>query len=589
MAPRWSASVGWEFLARSLLFEGDAFAIIKRDRAGRPIGLEPVHPWRVLNGVTDDGSRMVYRVLPEVVNGRTIGVAIDYDQDDVLHVPGFGFNGVRGMSPLRYSLRQAGAIALAQQDYAANFFANSARPDYALTTDQQLQPPKIKELQDLIDERHRLPENAHRPMLLHSGLKMSTLSISAADMQLLEQRKFSVEEIARAYGVPPFMIGHNEKTTSWGSGVAAMGIGFVRFTLRQHLNKFQDEINRKIFRTATRVAVFDTTDLEQADFASLDDVAARRGRPRRRTGHHEGQRGARGAETQARGRRRFSRRQSWRRLRFAGPTAGTCSMKNLRLLNLFRANAKRGTFKAEANTIFLYDVICGSDDEAAWYGGIGPQAFAKALSGMTGAVHLRINSPGGDVFGGVAMAQALREYKGGEIVAHVDGLAASIASIITIAADQVVMAPGSLMMIHKAWTVALGNADDLLKTAALLEKIDGTLAESYAAEGNKTAAEFADMMAQETWLTAQEAIEIGLADALSTDADENDDAALAARATWDLGAFDRAPAAPAPAKPDPAALAQAEAEKIAAAAQAAAAETERRQRMTAARLLSTAA
>jgi ATP-dependent Clp protease protease subunit len=151
------------------------------------------------------------------------------------------------------------------------------------------------------------------------------------------------------------------------------------------------------------------------------------------------------------------------------------------------------------------------------------------------------------------------------------------------------MAPGSMMMIHKAWTVALGNADDLLATADLLEKIDGTLAESYAAEGNKTAAEFADMMAQETWLTAQEAIEIGLADELSTDADENDDAALAARATWDLGAFDRAPAAPAPAKPDPAALAQAEAEKIAAAAQAAAAETERRQRMTAARLLSTAA
>jgi phage portal protein BeeE len=65
------------------------------------------------------------------------------------------------------------------------------------------------------------------------------------------------------------MIGHNEKTTSWGSGVAAMGIGFVRFTLRQHLNKFEVEINRKIFRTASRVAVFDTTDLEQADFATL--------------------------------------------------------------------------------------------------------------------------------------------------------------------------------------------------------------------------------------------------------------------------------------------------------------------------------
>jgi hypothetical protein len=65
------------------------------------------------------------------------------------------------------------------------------------------------------------------------------------------------------------MIGHNEKTTSWGSGVEAMGIGFVRYTLRQHLNKFEVEINRKLFRTATRVAEFDTTDLEQADTATL--------------------------------------------------------------------------------------------------------------------------------------------------------------------------------------------------------------------------------------------------------------------------------------------------------------------------------
>ena len=269
MAPRWNAAVGWEYVSKSLLFEGDAIAVIKRNRVGRPIGLEPKHPRQVQNGLTDDGSRMVYRVHPDVIGGRQVGEIRDYDQDDILHVPGFGFNGLRGMSPLRYSLRQAGAIALAQQDYAANFFANSARPDYALTTDQQLQPPKVKELQELIDERHRTPENSHRPMLLHSGLKMSSLSISAADMQLLEQRKFSVEEIARAYGVPPFMIGHADKVNWAGGGVQAMGIGFVRFTLRQHLNKIQTEINRKIFRTASRVAQFDTTDLEQADFASL--------------------------------------------------------------------------------------------------------------------------------------------------------------------------------------------------------------------------------------------------------------------------------------------------------------------------------
>jgi len=285
MSPLWPASVGWEFLVASMLYEGDAVAIIKRDRVTyRPIGLEPVHPLRVQNTISP-AKRMVYLISPLVLpNGQVVGETELYDQDDIIHVPGFGFNGLRGMSPLRYSLRNAGAVALAAQEYAGRFFVNGARPDYALATDQSLAAAKIKEIQDLIDERHRSVENAHRPMLLHSGLKMTSLQISQADMQLLAQRQFQVEEIARAYGVPPFMIGHNEKTTSWGSGVEAMSIGFVRYTLRPHLNRFQVELNRKLFRTAARIVVFDTSDLEQADtktlYDSLRSAVGRAGEPR---------------------------------------------------------------------------------------------------------------------------------------------------------------------------------------------------------------------------------------------------------------------------------------------------------------------
>jgi HK97 family phage portal protein len=271
MSARWPAPIGWEFLAKSILAEGDAFAIIRRDRVSfKPIGLEPVHPHRVVNGVVKETGRAVYRIAPEVLpNGQTIGEVRDYDQDDIIHVPGFGFDGLRGMTPLRYSLRNAGGVAVAAQEYAGRFFTNGARPDYALSTDQQLQPPKIREIQDLIDERHRSVENAHRPMMLHSGLKMTTLQISNSDMQLLGQRQFQIEEIARAYGVPPFMIGHNEKTTSWGSGVEAMSIGFVRYTLRPYLNKIERELDRKLFRTRARMTMFDTSDLEQADTSTL--------------------------------------------------------------------------------------------------------------------------------------------------------------------------------------------------------------------------------------------------------------------------------------------------------------------------------
>jgi len=89
------------------------------------------------------------------------------------------------------------------------------------------------------------------------------------DMQLIETRRFQVEEIARIYGVPPFMIGHTDKTTSWGSGIDAMGAGFVRFTLRDHLNAYENELNRKFFRTSRWIAKFDTSELERADLKTL--------------------------------------------------------------------------------------------------------------------------------------------------------------------------------------------------------------------------------------------------------------------------------------------------------------------------------
>jgi HK97 family phage portal protein len=286
MAARWPASVGWEFLIKSILAEGDGFAIIHRDRRSfKPIGLEPAHPRRVVNGIVPETGRIVYRISPEYLpNGQVVGETRDFDQDDIIHIPGFGFDGLRGMTPLRFSLRNAGGVALAAQEYAGRFFTNGARPDYALSTDQQLAAKKIEELQELIDERHRSVENAHRPMLLHSGLKLTSLQISNQDMQLLGQRQFQIEEIARAYGVPPFMIGHNEKTTSWGSGVEAMSIGFIRYTLRPYLNKIEVELNRKLFRTRARVAHFDTSDLEQADtktlYESLRVAVGRAGEPR---------------------------------------------------------------------------------------------------------------------------------------------------------------------------------------------------------------------------------------------------------------------------------------------------------------------
>jgi ATP-dependent protease ClpP protease subunit len=162
-----------------------------------------------------------------------------------------------------------------------------------------------------------------------------------------------------------------------------------------------------------------------------------------------------------------------------------------KLRALLASNKKLGSFRAEGNTIYLYDMIVADDFEAEWWGGISPSGFIEQLKQMKGDVAIRVNSPGGDVFGAVAICQAMREYDGA-ITVHVDGYAASAASVIAVAAPKVIMAPGSFMMIHNAWTVAIGNADDMLSTAELLDKVDGSIAESYASKSGKEASVFRD-------------------------------------------------------------------------------------------------
>jgi ATP-dependent Clp protease protease subunit len=201
-----------------------------------------------------------------------------------------------------------------------------------------------------------------------------------------------------------------------------------------------------------------------------------------------------------------------------------------KLLNLLALNRARGssTIKAEGNVIYVYDVIVASDEDAAWMGGCSAEGVVKALRSMTGPVEMRINSPGGDVFGGRAVASAMREYPG-KITACVDGFAASAASLLAVSADECVMAPGSFLMIHKAWTIALGNADDFMATAALLEKIDGSLVETYTAKAG-AGHDWSALLAAETWLSAQESVDMGLADRVSEQAVKN-------VVEWDLSAY----------------------------------------------------
>lgn len=154
--------------------------------------------------------------------------------------------------------------------------------------------------------------------------------------------------------------------------------------------------------------------------------------------------------------------------------------------------------------ILLYDEI--------GYWGVTAKDFAGVLAGITApSITVRINSPGGDVFDGLAMYNSLKSHPA-TINTVVDGLAASAASFIMLAGDTVTMAENSLVMIHKAWAMGIGNADDMTALAGVLDKIDGQIASMYAARNGKTVDENLAAMAAETWMTSAEAKDFGLVD-----------------------------------------------------------------------------
>lgn len=168
--------------------------------------------------------------------------------------------------------------------------------------------------------------------------------------------------------------------------------------------------------------------------------------------------------------------------------------------------------------------------------GVSAHAFVQELAKIDAkTIHLRINSPGGDVFEARAIATAIREHPS-RVVAHVDGYAASAASYVALAADEVEIADGAMFMIHKAWTIAIGNSDELMERAALLEKIDADLVREFSAETGADPKQIEQWLADETWFTADEAVEHGFADRKVAEFDGKK-----ALAGWDMSAYARAP------------------------------------------------
>jgi ATP-dependent Clp endopeptidase proteolytic subunit ClpP len=146
------------------------------------------------------------------------------------------------------------------------------------------------------------------------------------------------------------------------------------------------------------------------------------------------------------------------------------------------------------------------------FGGVTAKDFMAEVKQFKGQhIHLRINSVGGSVIEGAAIYNALRRHKGG-LTVHVDGLAASMASVIAMAGEEVYIADNAMLMIHNPWSMTMGDADDLRKEADVLDKLKNTLVNAYARKTGMEAEDIAAMMDEETWLNATQSVAMGFAD-----------------------------------------------------------------------------
>lgn len=169
-------------------------------------------------------------------------------------------------------------------------------------------------------------------------------------------------------------------------------------------------------------------------------------------------------------------------------------------------------------TLFLNGMI--SDE--TWYGDeVTPQLFKDELNAGNGNITVWINSPGGDVFAAAQIYNMLRDYKG-SVTVKIDGIAASAASVIAMAGDKVCVSPVAMMMIHNPATMAMGEAKDMQKAIAMLKEVKESILNAYEFKTGLTRARLSHMMDDETWFNAKKAVELGFADKILFDSDEDE-------------------------------------------------------------------
>lgn len=240
--PEMTSFVFRETLMSHLLIWGNAYAQIIRDGAGRVLRLYPLLPDK-MDVQRDDRGNIYYvysRNSDETPMFKEYG-DIRLKAEDVLHIPGLGFDGLIGYSPIAMAKNAVG-MTLACEEYGASFFANGANPGGVLEHPGVLKDPsKVRESWNSV---YRGVNNAHKIAVLEEGMKYQQIGIPPEEAQFLETRKFQINEIARLYRIPPHMVGDLDKSSF--SNIEQQSLEFVKYTLDPWVIRWEQSLQRSL-------------------------------------------------------------------------------------------------------------------------------------------------------------------------------------------------------------------------------------------------------------------------------------------------------------------------------------------------------
>lgn len=234
----------WDFMSMSIELWGNAYARIER-LGGKVVALVPVWPNRV----------SVKRETSGALRYRWTADSRRYDlpESGVLHVRGPGGDPLGGMSTLSFA-RKSFSLAMAADDSASSFFRNGMMPSGALKFGDWLSEENREIARNYMLTEFIGSANTGKPFIAEGGVEWQSFNVAPEDAQLLETRGFSIEEICRFFGVPPILIQHSSKTTSWPTGVEQQVLIFQKFTLRRRLKRFEQAMEMQLLSDAERRA-----------------------------------------------------------------------------------------------------------------------------------------------------------------------------------------------------------------------------------------------------------------------------------------------------------------------------------------------